>query len=176
MVRSTPFKSYERLYHEHIHARSATIGSGVEVAPSEILGAGEGLFAQRPFKKGALITGVDGNLISYKEADELKAKGQHTHIRTLIRQHLCVNGLKVHPAPEGRGGGTYANDGRGNPDFPNNAEFHTINILDGTLPLCFLRATADIEPGDEILTSYGRQYWQLHDEMFESAAKRARLL
>lgn len=167
MARNSSFGMYEQLYHQYIHSKAATIGDGVVVEPSEIPGGGNGLFATRFYKKGQLITGVDGTLISHKEADDLKAKGQHTHIRTLIRQHLCVDGLKKWPAPEGRGGGTYANDGRD--EYDNNAEFKIVTILDGTLPLCFLKATQDIEDGEEIMVSYGRQYWQIHDKMMAVA-------
>eukprot|EP00667_Euglena_gracilis_P019395 EG_transcript_20791 len=166
----TSFDLYQDLYQQNIQRRAATIGHGVEVRPSLIPGAGCGLFATVPFKRNDLITGVDGKLITHAEADLLKAKGEHTHIRTLLRQHLAVDGLKVHPAPEGRGGGTYANDGRGHEDFPNNAEFKIVPILDGTLPLCFLKAKEDIEEGDEILTSYGRQYWQIHETVLQRLA------
>ena len=152
----------EHLYRENIRTRAATIGDGVEVRPSGIPGAGFGLFATRAFRRRELVTGVDGSLVTRAEADRLRAGGEHSHVRTLMYHTLAVDGLKSHPAPPGRGGGTYANDGRGDPAHPNNAEFVTAPVFDGTLPLCFLRARTAIAPGDEILVSYGRQYWRSH--------------
>jgi hypothetical protein len=130
------------------------------LVPSFIPGGGNGLQAKIFFACKALITGVDGRIISYEEAVVRRRAGTADHIRTLISHHLCVDGLSNHPAPRGAGGGTYANDGRGDPEHPTNAEFHEIWAF-GTLRLCFLRATQDIFAGEEILVSYGKQYWAM---------------
>ena len=69
-------------------------------------------------------------------------------IQTILRTKRGRGwGWNLHSIPsllaQGHGGGTYANDGRGSEDYPNNTEFKMVPILDGTLPLCFLgRSTA----------------------------------
>ncbi len=63
-------------------SRPDVIGPGsVVVAPSSIEGAGNGLFAERHYKVGAIITEYCGTRITFGEAKLKRAKGQASHIR-----------------------------------------------------------------------------------------------
>lgn len=146
------------MYRRLVRRRASTIGNGISVRRSRLPNAGMGLFASRSFERGELITGFEGNLISHAEADALRRNGCHRHVRTLRWKDLAIDGLKVRPAPRGCGGASYANDGRCT--RLNNATFAVRYAVDGLLPLCFLRARRRIDPGEEILVSYGRTYWR----------------
>ena len=131
---------------------SATIGDGVEVHPSNIPSAGNGLFATRAFLFGEVVTGFSGSLIQYAEARTLS---DPSYARTLVLGYLVVDGARK-PQP-GLGGGSFANDG-GPTQVPNNCVFQTIEPTPG-LPTLVLVALGPIEAGTEILVSYGRSYW-----------------
>lgn len=88
----------------------AVIGSGVEVLPSSILGAGNGLWATRGFRKGEWITEYDGVVIDRQLACRMREQGLDSHVRTLSSQWDCIAGLKV--PLRGCGGASFANDGR----------------------------------------------------------------
>ena len=138
----------------------ATVGRGVAVQPSALgPAAGLGLFAARAFPAGALITGMDGAVVGRPGA-------AWSHLRTLLRGALWLDGLAARPAPRGAGGGSYANDAAG-PAGPagrrNNAVLVVLRdraTAPGCLPLVALRAARDIAPGEEILVAYGRGYWR----------------
>jgi hypothetical protein len=144
------------LYRTMVRRLAATVGNGVVVRRSRLRNAGMGLFAQRRFSRGELITGYEGNLVSHIQARTLQRNGKHSHVRTLRWKDLAVDGLKLRPAPRGSGGASYANDGR--QTHANNASYVIRYVVDGVLPVCFLRAKRQIESGEEILVSYGRTY------------------
>ena len=140
----------------------ATLGFGVEVKESQIPDAGLGLFVEVKFYKGDLITEYDGAVISREEALVLRDRGLDTHVRSINRDFL-ING---HFAPvEGRGGASFAND------FPKhyNVKFVTkdkslmgdnrpgLNVLGGV----YLQALRDIEAGEELYVSYGKDFWDV---------------
>lgn len=134
----------------------------MSVRPSGIPDAGLGLFADTKFRCGDIITYYDGHWLTRREAEALASK---THLRTLSSSYSAIDGLRT-PIP-GRGGASFANDGRD--ALCNNSTFHTW-ILNGKagepdpifpeLNLVVLRAKRDINMGEEILVSYGRQYWR----------------
>lgn len=168
------------LYHTIVRRRASTVGDGVDVRRSRlndatkdpnpdgvVVDAGMGLFAQRRFERGELITGFEGELISHAAARTLQRTGRHSHVRTLRWKDLAVDGIRTRPAPPGSGGASYANDGDGGGRgtrrrrYANNAAFVIRYAVDGVLPVCFLRALRRIEAGEEILVSYGRTYWRI---------------
>lgn len=81
---------------------TCTIGNGVNVLPSTIKNAGNGLFALRFFRKNEFITLYDGEHMTRKEA---WARESLTHMAS--REGIIVDGLKV--PVQGRGGGSFAN-------------------------------------------------------------------
>jgi len=133
------------------------IGYQVEVKPSQIKHAGLGLYSKIVFRKGQAITEYDGKIIDWDQAKELREKKQATHVRTLVSQFYCIDGLKKPLV--GRGGGSFCNDSRGS-GFANNATFKKKYDSGGIRDQVFIVAKRDIEPGEEIFVSYGTGYWK----------------
>lgn len=120
----------------------ATIGGGVEVKPSTISGAGNGLFAKRRFRRGEYITLYEGELLTRRVA---KLRPILTHMAS--REGIVIDGLKE--PIRGRGGGSFANGARRVCDT--NAQ------ICAYLGLLVLRARADIGIDSEIIVCYGRR-------------------
>jgi hypothetical protein len=158
-------EEYQAMFASYIGRLAPTLGAGLEIRPSEIglPKCGDGLFATQDYPRWSLITGVDGDAeaMARREADDAD------RIRTLSNPTYAVDGFKSDPPPRHRGLGMYANDSFRSPKLSmglkNNAKFADVEVLDGTLKLCFLVAKEDILAGDEILVSYGPKYWSLHD-------------
>lgn len=91
----------------------ATVGNGVEVKPSRLPNAGNGLYATTDFYKNDLITMYDGINISHKAALNHREHGRASHILSLQSNFLYVNGTQDPTRVVGRGGASFANDGRG---------------------------------------------------------------
>lgn len=124
------------------------------IRPSSIPGAGMGLFANVPIKKGQRITYFDGMLISRERAKELRDINKHSHIISITTTPFCIDGFRGDDEifdRECRGRGSLLNDGRN--VKTNNCKFESdyrgVNI----------KAKRDIRQGEELLVSYGRQYW-----------------
>lgn len=134
----------------------AYVGNGVEIKPSLIEGAGNGLFARVAFDINDYITEYDGECIDRSEAMSLPAD-QTTHFRSIDSDRV-ISGFKDPNEAIGRGGASFANDTRSQDG--NNSMFE--QVWDNKLAThrVFLRATSRIEPGDEICVSYGRDYWR----------------
>ena len=127
---------------------------------------GKGLFAhgrsiiergglEPVFRKGNLITTYDAERITLSE---LKARyGNQT-----APYALAGHGNGVHDAACHRGMGSLANDPRGT-GRRSNARL-VVGRNGGSL-----RATRSVFSGDEILVSYGREYWRGHDTMTAAA-------
>jgi hypothetical protein len=142
-----------------IEKKFYTIGNGLEVKKSQIEGAGNGLYATRPFKKGEVITGYAGKEISYDEAARRIAANPlaFSHMRTVERQHTLIYGKKK--PRDGIYGGSFANDAR-NTQFHNNAKF--FEKWDHKLAkyITVMKAEEDIEPQQEIFVGYENEYWK----------------
>ena len=169
----TALEAYQALFANYITKLAPTLGDGLDVRPSEIgiPKSGKGLFATQDYPRLSLITGVDGEVITYTEALARREAGEADYIRTLSNHMYAVDGLKADPPPRHRGLGLYANDSFRSPKMnfglKNNAKFADVEVLDGTLKLCFLIAKEHIRAGDEILVSYGKKYWNVHDAQHE---------
>lgn len=114
-----------------------------EVRPSPI--AGLGLFATRLIPKGTLITYYDGERVDWAEAK----RRSWSHMRGVAFGHEAIDGLRT-PVP-GRGAGSFCNHADARPQ--QNATFWARDDQ------VFVKALVDIEPGAEVLVSYGRGYW-----------------
>jgi SET domain-containing protein len=146
--------------------RYATIGDGIEVKQSSIPESGNGLFATRDFNEGEIITTYDGETIDFKTAGELRKQGKASHIRTLVRMSICVDGFKDPADAHRKGGGSFCNDANYSGDtagvskYQNNAKFSVENSAKDPREICYIRALKDIKSGEEIFVSYGRDYWK----------------
>jgi SET domain-containing protein len=140
----------------------AFIGDGVEVRQSSIHGAGQGLFATRPFKARELITQYCGTRISGEQAKAALGHHQrsesyekiHSHTKS-IGHHEVIIGLQGYPAKAGAGGASYANHG----PTPNTA-YKSLSLTSGK-ELMFIKASTDVSPDDELFVSYGNDYWTM---------------
>lgn len=112
--------------------------------------AGKGLFTKIPIKKGARIVEYKGRLQPWRE---VKAQDGYNGYLMYINRNVVINAL-----PAVKTLGRYANDAMGLTrivGLRNNSEY----VSEGNR--CFIEAIKDIKPGEEILVSYGREYWNL---------------
>lgn len=120
--------------------------------------AGLGLFSDRLFEKNDIITEFVGWVIDRKEALRLRSEGKATHICDLVKPSLYLDGEKD-PKPF-IGGGSFANDGStflGGPG--NNSKFWKWYDEREGRSRVFLKATQEIQPGEEIFVGYCKDYW-----------------
>jgi len=117
--------------------------------------------------KGDTITEYGGHIIDVVEAERRRGQRLATHIRSLASGRLAIDGRLV-PNKRGSGGGSFINDPR-NARLVNATFCNTNRILKGldrpglqTMERTFIRALRDIQPGEEILASYGKGYWRHH--------------
>jgi uncharacterized protein len=121
---------------------------------SKLPKAGKGLYTKIFIQKGTRIVEYKGRLQTWKE---VKAEDGHNGYLMYIHRNAVIN---AQPAVNTLG--RYANDAMGLSRIKgirNNAEY----VSEGTR--CFIEATHNIKPNEEILVSYGREYWSLIREI-----------
>lgn len=120
------------------------------VKKSRLPNAGKGLFTKIAIKKGIRIVEYKGRLQSWKE---VKAEDGFNGYLMYIHRNAVINAL-----PAVKTLGRYANDAKGIfrvNKLRNNSEY----VSEGNM--CFIEAIKNINPGEEILVGYGREYWNL---------------
>jgi len=120
------------------------------VKRSRIPGAGLGLFAKKPIRKGACIVEYKGRLEKWRD---VKHQDGYNGYLLRVNARWAINAL-----PYKKALGRFANDAKGisrHRELSNNSEY----LLEGKR--CYIFATRDIAAGEEILVSYGRAYWDL---------------
>ena len=125
----------------------ALLEKELEVKPSTITGAGNGLFTKAFIPKGTRIVEYKGKVTTWDEARQDATNGYIY----FLKPNYVIDAREF-PKSLGR----YANDAKGlvrTKNKWNNAQF----IADG-LRVC-LCAIKDIQPGEEIFVSYGKSYW-----------------
>ncbi len=128
----------------------ALLEKQLEIKKSTIPGAGKGLFTKRPILKGAYIVEYTGTITTWKEVDH--DEGNNAYIYYVSRKHV------IDASKNTKALARYANDARGlqrPKGFRNNSQY--IND-DGKI---YIQAIRDLKPGDEILVSYGKEYWDV---------------
>lgn len=119
----------------------------LEVKPSQIPGAGLGLYTTVFIPAGTLIIEYKGVVTTW---DEVKDQIDNDYIYYIGRNHV------INAAPTPKAIARYANDAKGLTQLPginNNCIFKKI---EGRV---FIKARANITAGSEIFVSYGKQYW-----------------
>lgn len=149
---------FHDVFHDYIvpqlRQKYASIGNGVYPGPSTLgSAAGLGLFADRAFAKGELITWYDGQVRPAKWAAAAKPE-ELTHVRTLMMREAVIDGVKKPQRLSG--GASFANDARS--AGAQSAKYFVKDI--GAFPCIVLKALRPIAAGEEILVSYGKRYWQ----------------
>jgi len=116
---------------------------GLAIQDSELPGTRKGLFTTKDIPKGAVIAAYTGNVIV-----EHDPNFQNTYaLQIKDRPPTYIDASKSNTAP-----GRYAKDAHGR---DNNSEL----LYNTKTKDAFLRAIRDIHAGEEILTSYGDEYW-----------------
>lgn len=118
------------------------------VAKSTIPAAGKGLFTKVDIKKGTLIVEYVGKIQPWKE---VKEEVDNDYIYYINSKHV-INARPVMDALA-----RYANDGEGREKvkgISNNSKYSRKGLR------VFIKAVKDIAAGDEILVSYGDEYWE----------------
>ena len=114
----------------------------IEVRPSEI--HGNGIFATRPILKNELVTFYDGEHVDWQHARTL---ADPSYVRGVAHGYTAIDGLRT--PQRSRGAGSFCNHS----DRPNALFWVRDDVV-------WIKAARDIEPGAEVLVSYGRNYWR----------------
>lgn len=120
------------------------------VKKSGIPKANMGLFTKDNIYKGDCIVEYKGRLVKWMD---VKHEDGYNGYLLRVNKSWAINAL-----PYKKALGRFANDARGlerKVHLVNNAEY----LLEGKK--CFIYAKRDIKAGEEILVSYGRDYWNL---------------
>jgi uncharacterized protein len=128
----------------------ALLEKSLRVKKSQLPGAGKGLFTMKYIPKGSRIVEYKGKVSSWKEVDH--KKGSNGYIYYISRNHV------IDASKNTRALARYANDGRGLyriPGVVNNAGY----VEDDNK--VYIESIRDIAPGEEILVSYGKEYWDV---------------
>lgn len=126
------------------------------VKPSNIPGAGKGLFTTIDIKKGERIIEYKGTLHKWKD---IKYQDGNNAYLVYLHRNAVIN------AKNSKAKARYANDANGLtrvPGLRNNGEF----LYEGVR--CYIEATRKIKAGDEILVDYGKDFWPLQTKIRES--------
>ena len=126
------------------------------VKDSTLPNSGKGLFSKTFIPKGTYIIEYTGKVTSWKDVDH--EDGFNGYIYYLNRNHV-INASK-HKAALAR----YANDARGLTKVKgllNNAVYEHVDKK------VFIRSIKDIDPGQEILVAYGKEYWDVIKENYK---------
>jgi SET domain-containing protein len=142
----------------------ALLEKKVEVRESGLPGAGKGLFAKALIPSGTRIVEYKGKITTWKEVDD--NDGNNGYIYYVKRDHVID--AAGHPKALAR----YANDARGLQrvkGISNNAEY----VEDGLR--VYIESRKDIQPGQEILVEYGKEYWDVIRHNIKVEKQRQRL-
>lgn len=145
----------------------------LEIKHSRIEGAGLGLFATELIEKGDLITEYGGRVVYRKEAEQLRHRGEDTHLRAVVLGSQALDGRVQQPLfscdyyTRNHLVGSFAN-GAPKPSDKNTVYINERGIGkihpsgETASDRVFLKAQRDLQPGEEILVDYGPTFRKLH--------------
>lgn len=123
---------------------------GLYLKKSKINGAGKGLYTKQSIKKKEVIIEYTGRVQTWAEVKEKDAQNPYL---------FYINSKRVlNPQRSKKMLAKYANDALGITHIKglrNNAAY---DVKKGR---CFIVATRNIKPGEEILVGYGKEYWTI---------------
>lgn len=120
------------------------------VKKSKLPKAGKGLFTTKPIKKDSKIIEYRGEIIQWKEYQERVDKCQDGYLFFVSRKK-CIDAF-----PTKQYKARYANDAEGLSrvkGLRNNSVYEVFGEK------CYIVATRDIKPGEEIFVDYSKEYW-----------------
>lgn len=124
------------------------------VKKSRLPNAGKGLFTKKAISKGTRIVEYKGKKRKWKDVKHLD--GYNGYLMYITRNAV------IDALPSVDTLGRYANDAQGLSkvkDLRNNCEY----VSEGHR--CYIEAKRAIEPGEELLVSYGKEFWQLQRKL-----------
>ena len=124
------------------------------IEASQIKNAGKGLFTAIDIYKDEIISLFKGEIIDNKEAEIRAQQNKDRYFINLLDGTIMDS---MHTDCYAK----YANDAEGlsESNFKNNAAI----TLDDDNNVC-IKATKNIEYGEEVFCSYGKPYWKKHGE------------
>jgi SET domain-containing protein len=134
------------------------------IRKSQLPGAGKGLFTRVVIHKGDRIVEYKGRRQPW---DDVKAQDGYNGYLLRLSRSTAINAFPSTHTP-----GRYANDAAGNsrvPGLRNNSEFLIY------AKRCFIVATRTIQPKEEILVAYGREFWALQRRIEKQIQRRGSL-
>jgi len=143
------FEDYEEDDFDNIDAEE---NEYLYIKPSQIKGAGQGLFTSMDIYKGEIIAYYKGE---HLDDDEAKRRADANEDQYFV---VLLDG-SILDAKNTECFGRYANDAEGIPGsgFKNNAKIS----LDDNDDVCLV-ATKNIKADEEIFLPYGKKYWNKH--------------
>lgn len=158
----------------HVNRRRPRVDlPSLEIRVSKIPQAGLGLFVAQEVKKGALVAEFGGLLVDHSTAEEMREAGQDTHLRSLHPMVDCLDGrttgtLTVQWYEDNLVVASFANDPFGSTEKGNvvavvvDVKGHMNPAGFETLRRVFLKASRDLQAGEELLFNYGSGYHKRH--------------
>ncbi|HQQ98018.1 MAG TPA: SET domain-containing protein [Cyclobacteriaceae bacterium] len=119
------------------------------IKKSTLPGAGKGLFTKKAIPKGTRIVEYKGQIMTWKEVQKLPDE-RNGYVFYFTLKHVI-------DAWKHNGFAHFANDAKGivrKEGIRNNSEY----VTEGRR--CYIEATRDIRPFEEIFVGYGGEYWQ----------------
>lgn len=142
----------------------------LSIQESKIPDAGWGLFTAAPIKRGHIITEYGGKVVGHKEAKQLLADGEDTHLRSIAAMFQALDGRVTDEFPF-----TYYEDNNLLGSFANsspepNAKYFVPRHRTGrihpyggiAMHAVYLMAVRDIAADEEIYVNYGKSYNKRH--------------
>lgn len=120
------------------------------VKKSQLPQAGKGLFTKSPIKKDERIIEYLGEIYTWKQCEERAQQNKEGYV-LFVNSKYCIDAFDT-PEHLAR----YANDAAGLSKvkgLKNNA------VYDIEKKRGYIKATRNIEAGEEIFVSYGKEYW-----------------
>ena len=117
---------------------------------SKIPGAGKGLFTTINIKRGTLIVEYRGRIRTWKEIQQGKSFNRYVYY--INHKHV------IDAKPFKQYLGRYANDANGITKLKGVRNNSTYKVSNNKV---FIKAIKNIAAGEEILVSYGKEYWDV---------------
>jgi hypothetical protein len=151
-IRNRPFSPLPLAQEEANENGVFATGVNCSVKQSLLEGAGRGLFANRPLKKGSVIEFFDGRVVSESSVKQFQKDSRAfcTHCITLVKNLWVLDCTATFPsAVQQMKGASFANS-----KFPSNAQVRVRQDREGLTTVAFLVAKQNILPGTEIVFNY----------------------
>lgn len=122
----------------------------LQVKTSQLPNSGKGLFTTTAIKKGAKVIEYKGEIIDWKEYERRVERDEDGYLFFIDKKN-CIDAFNT-PQHKAR----YANDAAGLGRVKNLKNNCVYEIEDNK---CFIVASKDIKPGEEIFVDYTKEYW-----------------